>query len=193
MNTLRLVTCILLTGILFFILLVTFSPYGKQKGFDQKVLLEKIDIKVPVKQVYSYLGNSDHAADWSSFVDHISPLNLADHPDGTMGSVRRCFKNANECGITWDETTLIDSPNQKRRLNIFNINGLFLNSDHLLTEQIYHSTGSHHCQIAFTLFLETENSTWLDEIKLYGSAYFIAPIFKTNLENIKRINENANL
>ncbi len=191
MNTLRLFFCTLIVSILFFILLLVFSPYGKQIGFDQKVLVQKVDINAPVEQVYNYLGNSDHAKDWSSFVHHISLLNQSDHQDGTVGSIRRCFKNKNERGITWDEKTLINIFNKKRRLNIFNINGLLVTSDHLLTEQIYHSIGSDRCQLSFTLFLETEKSTWLDEVKMYAASYFIAPIFKTNLENIKRINENS--
>lgn len=39
-------------GILFSALLIAFSAYGKQKGFDQKVLVQKIDINALVEQVH---------------------------------------------------------------------------------------------------------------------------------------------
>lgn len=37
------------------------------------------------------------------FVDHISPLNADQVPDGHVGSTRRCFCYANEQGRMWDE------------------------------------------------------------------------------------------
>jgi len=166
-----------------------FSPYQFDAKFDKRILVETILIKTPPAQVFKYLGNSDNAQFWSSFVSRITPLNPKIALDGTVGSVRRCFKNEDESGETWDEKTVVAEPNQRRRLTIFNLKNFPISSAHLLTEQVYQKTKKGDCRLSFSLFLD-EKADWIEHLKLYYASYQISEIFRTNLQNIKKINES---
>ena len=125
-------------------------------GFDNVIYQgssHKVIINAPAKQIYQYLSNSKNASEWSSFVSHIIPLNPKITKDGTIGSIRRCFKNKNEKGETWDEEIVINELNQRRRLTIFNLKNFPLNSNGLLTEQLYKTISKNQCQLSFSLFL----------------------------------------
>jgi len=166
------------------IITVWFSPYGKKDGSLHKIMIEKIVIDAETEDVYNYLGNSNHAEDWSIYVDHISTLNQASYKDGKLGSIRRCFKNENESGIYWDEEILIDEANQRRQLSIYNMTNFSISGENLLTEQIYIDKHG-KCELSLTLFLDETKSSFLDELKLYYAAYTVSSIFKKNLEEIK--------
>ncbi len=171
------------------LLMIFFSPYKNHDGFEEKLILERIEIDVPVEKAYHYLGNSENAREWSSFVHHITPLNSEFYQDGTEGSIRRCFQYKNEEGKIWDEETVIVENNKRRRLRIFNLQGFSLTADHLLTEQVYLSVNDNKCQVALTLFFESGMNSWISTLKMYYSAYTVSSIFKANLENIKKLNE----
>jgi hypothetical protein len=163
------------------LIIVSFSPY--QKGVIQKSIV----INASVEQLFEYLGNSSNASEWSSFVSHIAPLNPLIAADGTVGSVRRCYKNEDERGEKWDEEILIAEPNKRRQLSIFNLQNFPINSDNLRTEQIYERLDSQQCRITFRLFL-TEKARISDHAKMYLASFRIANIFQRNIENIKELN-----
>ena len=165
-----------------------FSPYQFQPDFQKRILIETTEIHAPIKQVFTYLGNSDNARNWSSFVSHIIPLNPKKVADGAVGSIRRCFKNPDENGEQWDEEILIVEPNQRRRLSIFNLKNFQIGSEFLLTEQLYERLGAKRCRLTFTLFLK-EEAGWIEHLKMYYASYQISRIFKKNIQNIKTINE----
>lgn len=167
-----------------------FSPYGTHPDFDQKLIHESVIIQAPVEQVYVYLGNSDNARHWSTFVDHITPLNPETHSDGTVGAQRRCFKQADEAGIVWDEEILVNEPNRRRQLSVYHLNGFSLQADDLRTEQVFTALDDQRCEVALTLFYAPGTSNWLSEFKMIYAAYTVAPIFRKNLHQIKQLNES---
>jgi uncharacterized protein YndB with AHSA1/START domain len=172
-----------------FFLMVAFSPYGSYKGHDYKLVKTSIVIDAPVDQVFTYLGNSDNASEWSVFVDHITTLNSDKVPDGQKGSVRRCFENANEKGKSWDEKTTIVEPNKRRQLSCYNYKGFGMTAGPLLTEQLYEDTKDGKCVLSFTLFFPEGKDTFFNRMKMYYGAYEVADVFEKNLRNIKKYNE----
>lgn len=139
-------------------------------------------IKASPCQVFHYLGNSENAARWSSFVDHIS---LLEGQDGALGSVRRCYKDAEEQAEQWDETTIISEPCKRRRLTVFNLKNFPATARGLRTEQVYKETREGYCDLSFTLFFDQENPGFWTRLKMNAFSYYIHHIFKKNLANIK--------
>ena len=168
--------------------MIWFSQYGKNEGYSQNVVMEKIIIDAPINKLYTYIGNSDNAKEWSVYVDHIIALNSNTHNDGETGSIRRCFKNKDESGIYWDEEILINEKNKRRRLNIYNMQNFSMSSENLLTEQLYTEIGD-KTEVCLSLFFINGKSSWIEELKLYLAAYQISSIFRANLERIKMLNE----
>lgn len=171
--------------------MIFFSPYKKYENNKYRSVDFSIDINVPVDSVFTYLGNSNNAIDWSSYVDHITPLNSNEVQDGTVGSKRRCFKEANEKGIIWDEEIVEVIPNKKRRLTIYDLQGFPLQANGLQTEQIYSSLSENKMRLTFSVFFGDHNPSFMESLKMYYAAYVIHDIFKGNLINVKRIMENS--
>jgi uncharacterized protein YndB with AHSA1/START domain len=165
--------------------MVLFSPYSRTEVGIKKVA-HTISIDAPVEVVFDYLGSSSNASKWSVFVHHITTLNDSIVPDGAVGSVRRCFVNADEKGRCWDEETVRVVPNHSRRLTIFNMQDFPLTADHLVTEQLYRKTAEDQCELTFTVFYDVENPGLASHLKLYFAAYRIQRIFKQNMKNIKQ-------
>lgn len=188
----KIITAICLFLILACIGTVIFSPFKRHKGFDYPLILHQIEINAPVQKVFTYLGNSDHARDWSVFVDHINTLNAEKVPDGQVGSERRCFVHANEKGTQWDEMTTEVIPFRKRQLTIYNLQGFPLTANHLATEQLYQTLPNGNCLLSFTVFYKDAPPTFFEKIKTHIASYRIKAIFKGNMENIKRIVESQN-
>jgi hypothetical protein len=67
------------------------------------------------------MANSSHAHEWSVYFDHIKPL--PGSRDLGLGSVRRCFRRANEAGIFWDERVVEVRSERLRVLRTFNVTG----------------------------------------------------------------------
>jgi uncharacterized membrane protein len=166
-----------------------FSPYKKHEDKDYPLIKNTIVINAPATQVYAYLGNSNNAQYWSSYVDHITPLNAAAVPDGQVGALRRCFKNANEKGEQWDEEILENTFNTARQLSIFNTKNFTISAEGLNTRQEYKPLSDTTCELSFTLFYNKPKISILDLIKIKYSAYVVSNIFDKNLNNIKRLNE----
>lgn len=183
------VLSVLIIGLL---LLLVFSPYKYNRDNKYRSVDYSIEINVPVDSVFTYLGNSDNATDWSSYVDHITPLNASTIPDGAVGSKRRCFKETNEKGIIWDEEIIEVVPNKKRRLTIYNLKGFSLKANGLETEQIYESLGSNKMRLTFSVFFGNNNPTIIESLKMNYASYTMHSIFEANLMNVKKIMEGGN-
>lgn len=181
---------IVLLAIVGIILMVVFSPYKKQDNNTYKTVAYTIQIDVPVDSVFNYLGNSKNATNWSSFVDHITPLNADQHPDGTVGAIRRCFKEPNEEGIIWDEEIIVVEKNARRKLTVYDLQGFSMTAKNLVTEQLYKKVNDHSMTLTFSLFFE-DGPSFMDGLKMNFASYQIASIFEANLQNVKRICETG--
>ncbi len=144
-----------------------------------------IEIDAPVDSVYAYLGNSANAAQWSVWVDHITPLNADVVPDGKAGSLRRCFQNADEQGLRWDEEILIAEHGHRRRLSIFGLVDFPMEATGLATEQRYLSLPGNRTALTFTVFYLNPPTPW-DYTKTLLGAWLIRDIFQDNMLNIKK-------
>ena len=170
-------------------LMIIFSPFGNQEGQDYKSVKENILIKAPVEKVYSYLGNSKNAREWSVYIDHINTLNSDQIADGEQGSIRQCFVNEDEKGKRWYEETLFTELNTRRRLSCYKFIDFEITAGTLYTEQVYEETKDGHCLLSFTLFIPPGESTFWKRLKIYYGAYEVARVFEKNLKNIKKYNE----
>jgi hypothetical protein len=168
---------------------IYFSPYKKQKSEAKNTVAIVTQIKAPIDSVFAYLGNSSNADDWSSFVDHISVLNPAEVPDGSVGSFRRCFEKADESGMTWDEEIVSVVPSKNRKLTIFNMQHFSIQAEGLATEQRYKKLSNNKTELTFVLYFDQNPVDFLDQIKMHLASYKIASIFEQNLANIKKICE----
>lgn len=165
------------------------SPYGSNKKFPYRVVTQSIEINATPEKVFAFLGNSSNAARWSSFVHHITVLNIDSFADGNAGSRRRCFRNKNENGMQWDELITNVSLNKERELSIYNLQHFAMTAENLATKQLYKNAGDKGCRLTFTLFFKNDKPAMLASMKLYIAAYKISSIFKKNLLNIKKIIE----
>jgi len=170
-----------------FAALIFFSPYGTQQGYTQKAIIVETDIQAPSPKVFEYLGKSENASRWSTFVSKIKSINLV--KDGEVGSKRRCF--GKQEGIVWDEEILLTKENEKRLLNVYNAKGFVMMAENLLTEQVYEPIDENKTKLKLTLFFKEGRRNMFSELKMYFAAYIIADIFKDNLTNIKRYNEQV--
>lgn len=175
--------CIVTFGL--FLLVAITSPYGYDKTYQFRVIQYGIDIEVPTNIVYDYLGNSHLAPEWSVYVSHITTLNSEEYPDGSVGSIRRCFTRADQIGGQWDELIVEDIPNVKRKLHLFNFVNFPISAEGLATEQLYEALPDNRTHLKLTLFYEEGSGRFWDTIKTYLAAYKIKSIFKQNMINIK--------
>ncbi len=83
-----------------------------------------VAIDAPVEVVWEYGSDSTRAKDWSVFFHHITPVEGKDKPaDGTVGAYRICYRNEDERGMRWDETTEAIRKHQHREIRTFNLQG----------------------------------------------------------------------
>lgn len=83
-----------------------------------------VTIDAPVEAVWSYGSDSTRARDWSVYFHHITPIEGPGHaPDGTVGAFRICYRNADEQGLRWDETTERIVELEHREIRTFNLVG----------------------------------------------------------------------
>lgn len=168
-----------------------FSPYRHHPGFDYKLVKHSVVINAPADSVFRFLGNSGNAAKWSVYVNHISPLNRQEVPDGKPGSRRRCYCYANEKGTQWDEVITQVEPNKKRQISCYNLVDFWVSTEGLGTEQLYKPLGENKCELTFTVFFLNKRPTFWDEFKTSLAAYRIKSIFAKNMDNIKRMIETG--
>jgi hypothetical protein len=167
--------------------LVFFSPYKSHPNRGHAII-KTIEIEATQEELYNYLGHSDNAADWSSYVSHIETMNEEEFADGEKGSTRRCYQKDDETN-TWDERIELAYPYSYRRLSIYNMQGFVIKSDALLTEQLYDEIDSATTRLSLTLYIDPDKGTWTDHLKLYIASYKVGSVFEANLKKIKTINE----
>ncbi|WP_235297602.1 SRPBCC family protein [Portibacter marinus] len=154
-----------------------FSPY-KDK------VVSHVGIDMPCEAAFDYLGNSDNASDWSSFVPYIETINEDKVADGMVGSKRKCYTEWEKEGFQWEEEVLERIEDKYRKLSCYNYKNLWLRAPDLVTEQIYSQT-DYGCKVSFTLDFMYKPSFW-DLAKMKYSAFRIKSIFDKNLKNIKK-------
>lgn len=170
-------------------LLWTSSTFNTQTDPQQQMISESIHISAPLADVFRYLGNSDHAKDWSVYVDHISVLNPDVVSDGLPGSIRRCYVNSDETGIQWDEEILRVLPDSLRTLSVYNLKGFNLTAEGLVTDQTYQQLSDGSTMLSFRLHYGEHAPTLFELIKTHLASSKISRIFKQNLQNIKILME----
>ncbi|HAD14030.1 MAG TPA: hypothetical protein DCF33_16525 [Saprospirales bacterium] len=168
------------------LLLWVFSNFKLNPETNEYSLENSILIQSPVEKIFTYLGNSANASSWSSFVDHITPLNQNQIPDGQLNSTRRCFRNADETGIQWDEDIVKWEANKLRELSIYNMKHFPVSTGDLRTRQQYDTQPDGSVKLTFGLYKSADKTTWTDVIKMKYTGYIVAGIFKANISNIKR-------
>ncbi len=168
--------------------LIFFSPFHFSEKFGYRCVATTVEIAAPPDSVFAFLGDSKNATQWSVFVHHIITLNSEAVPDGQVGSLRRCFAQADEQGIRWDEEILIADPGKKRRLTCYDLRGFSMSADGLATDQIYEPLPGGGTRLTFTVFFLKKPSLWT-MLKTYLAGYKINSVFEQNLLNIKRLCE----
>lgn len=183
---------LLLSIIALICIFIIFNPYGHSEYYPGKrSIVNVIEINAPVEKVFSYLGNSANASIWSVYVDHITPLNPDEIPDGQVGSKRRCFQNPDEKGLQWDETILINEKNKRRRISIYNLVDFPMEAKGLATEQLYEVIDNNRTKLIFSVFYLEEPDA-ITSFKTFVGSWYINYIFKRNLVNIKTEVEKLN-
>lgn len=190
-NKKRILVIILSVVIIGIFGMIIFSPFGSNKNFPYKLVIHSVEINAPADSIYSFLGKSSNASKWSVFVNHIIPLNSNEVPDGKVGCKRRCFQNADEKGLQWDEKITVADKNQRRQLTIFNMVDFGVKAEGLATEQIYEPISPTKTKLSFTLFYINNNPSILDLLKTYFSAFEVKSIYERNMANIKSIIETG--
>ncbi len=167
------------------IVLIFASPY-KYHSDKFRTVEASIEIKAPVDSVFAYMANSDYASEWSSFVDHITPLNSNEVVDGEKYSIRRVFVSKDEKDARWDEKIVEVVPNKMRSLKIYKIRGLGMSAEGLQTEQRYQELKDGRTRLSLVLYYQEEYRGWWNGFKMRLASFEIRGIFERNLENIKR-------
>jgi uncharacterized membrane protein len=174
----------------FVAIILLFSKYKKHENLPYKAIAVSVEIQKTPADVFAYLGNSDNAKDWSSYVNHIQVLNGDEFEDGSPGSTRRCYKNEDQSGIVWDEDIIEVEENSRRQLSLYNAKGFPIFAEGLYTEQIYTPVGDSATILTFTLFYKSE-PVLIELFKMHLVSYRVHSIFEKNLEKIKQIVENG--
>lgn len=172
-------------------MIVLLSPFGRDKKDLDRNIKAEIEINAPVADVYQYLGNSANVVHWSAYMDHATPLNPYETPDGTLGSTRRCYTQADEKGATWDEVILLADPNRTRQLSIYSLQNFTIRLNGLAIEQVYEPLGTDKTKLTVKMFYMNDEERLFQLFKTHIASYRIKHLFKKDLENIKKEIEQA--
>lgn len=151
-----------------------------------KAVHASVIINAPIKDVWEYASDSTRASDWSVYFDHISPLPGIE--DGKKGSLRRCFRMANEEGARWDEMTLEAIPLKFRQIVTFNFQGFernrLLKDKYVFVRQQYRIIDAQTTEMAFQTQLPPRSGL-ASRIAFHSVRKETLDIFQKNLKNIK--------
>lgn len=189
--------------IIHFLILLGFTFSCSKPLPDVKTLLSEADvidwdqavtstiiINAPLESVWNYASNSNNAHDWSVFFDHISPL--PGIPDGQVGSLRRCFREANETGGFWDEIVTEVIPLKRRQITTYNISNftgdIIVRGQYVFVRQLYKSIDASTTEMTFQT-APGPQATLLGRFGFWLSKDDTLRIFKENLQNIKAMVE----
>lgn len=150
----------------------------------QNAVSESVVIHAPLEVVWKYGSDSLRAREWSIYFDHITPLKDG-APDGTIGAIRRCFRNPNETGLSWDEMTVESIPGKLRRLYVYNFHGARLSQPTpSFASQIYEDLGNSTTKFTFQTQI-APGASYVERVIYYFTAKQAHEVFLKNLENIK--------
>lgn len=151
-----------------------------------KSVQSSIIIKASIEDVWEYASDSTRATDWSIYFDHISPLPGIE--DGKKGSLRRCFRMANEEGPRWDEMTLEVVPLKSRKLVTFNFFGFkrnkLLKGKYIFVRQLYKKIDEQTTEMTFQTQLPSHSGI-VSRIAFHTVKSETLEVFHKNLKNIK--------
>jgi hypothetical protein len=129
-------------------------------------------INVPVADTWKYVSSSANSGDWSSFCDHATPIK-GYPPDGTLGSLRRCYHQKNERGASWDELVTSVTEEQERGIHVQRIHGFFPGLENEMSVDVvdtYSALGPERSRITFAARTSPKHSVL---------GYLSYPILKT--------------
>lgn len=162
-----------------------------------------VTIDAPVEMVWDYGSDSTRAAEWSVYFHHITPVEGAGRAaDGTVGALRWCFRNEDETGIRWDETTEAITTHEHRQIRTFNLVGFPMGpigrAQEYEVHQDYERLGSDRTRLTFRSKITRQDGLGhLLAWPLVKASYvtFGAPagqeVFVWNLANIAEAIESA--
>jgi len=194
-----------LTPTLLFLVLTASGCTGGSSSVESEVIIsESLD------KVWSYNSNDENAKDWSIFFAKIEPCSFDDCPEnkefssGSIGSIRRCFRNEDERGLFWDEKTLdswISDSEAYRQIMTYNINGYgsktIQEKFRLNVEQFYNEIEKDKTSLKFRVTYSQDQDSFSSDLnlsffeKIYLKFIFqitksrTKEIFEKNLSNIK--------
>ncbi len=152
-----------------------------------------VEINAPVEEVWNFLSDNRNANGWSVIFDHIEPMADSPVPEGEIGALRRCYRNADEQGFFWDEKTLTTEPYTYRSLrtsNISNTSWDFFERYQFTAHQTYEDLGDNKTRLTFGGDLDDYTQYTFDELFIFWATQFeVERVFKLNLENIKAMVE----
>lgn len=171
----------------------TLVQQSEQVDWDYSIS-RSIIIDAPVAKVWRYASDSTKASDWSVYFDHISPL-PGEFTDGKVGSLRRCFKYADESGEYWDEVTIEVIPERSRKIVSYNFTNyplpILYRNQYAFVRQLYESVGENQTKMTFQT-IRPKNSKFVWKIIFRKTRDEVGEIFHLNLENIKAAIEGQN-
>ena len=155
-----------------------------------------VEIAAPLDDVWAYVGDSGRAGEWSVYFDHIAPLPESPVPDGRVGALRRCYRRADETGVTWDEEVVALDPMRYREIRTYDLRGFrpVLQAGATFTEycvgQHYEALGPERTRLTFSTDLRRPD-LGLARWAFGRTAPEVVRIFRLNLENIQAAVEAA--
>lgn len=152
-------------------------------------------VNAPIDAVWKYVSDSSRAEYWSIYFDHITPM---DDKDGQVGSVRRCYRYANETGPTWDEMVLEIKPPNFRKMKTFNLKGFSFKGHEKIEFYVFQEVEKLSDSQTRLTFAST-SANLFEVISDPSLLQFVLSrfkpeaerIIKANLENIKYAIENG--
>jgi hypothetical protein len=167
-------------------------------------------IDAPIEDVWEYNSHNEFARDWSVYFykivscpDEFCPENALLQPSD-VGFTRRSFRQENEEGVRWDETTIKITKSESKyykQIRAFNFHGypkilgVNINNGEFLVEQFLEHVGDNKTKITFRAGLIKRNQlekrvgriqyfSWKNGFKFFTKKT-VARLFKENLVNIK--------
>ena len=179
------------------ILLATYALALLVTATSEGWIRHSVTIDAPVETVWEYGSDSTRARAWSVYFHHITPVEgKGKAPDGTVGAYRICYRNADEQGMRWDETTEKIRRNRHREIRTFNLVGFPLGpigrAQEYAVFQDYERIGNDRSKLTFrSKLVRPDGIGRLLSWPLVKATYVVfgAPagqeVFVWNLENIK--------
>lgn len=156
---------------------------------------ERVEMDAPLDTLWVYASNSRNAQEWSVYFDHITPQPVPGTVDGRPGSLRICYRRADESGPRWSEVIVEVDPLRHRRIRTFDVVEIgpawYGRQVAYRVDQFYEALPDGRSALTFST--EPENPggflpTVLYPINAVLFACFHGPptrgVFRVNLENI---------